>query len=163
MANEASELAHHIATTRLIDTHEHLRSEAEHVESGPDILQVLFANYVRADLIVAGASEAAVARLVDPADPDLRSRFAAVRAAWEMCQHTGYGEAARLIARLVYGMEEITPGALEAAIPRNAALRRPGERLRLLRDVAGLDHVQIDDFYWTRPPEPIGRSFFCTI
>lgn len=160
MGYEASELAHHIATTKLIDTHEHLRSEAEHVESGPDILQVLFGDYVRADLIVAGASEAAVARLADPADPDVRSRFAAVRSAWEMCQHTGYGEAARLTARLVYGMEEITPEALAAASERHADLHRPGERLRLLREVAGLDHVQIDDYFWTRPPEPIEAAFF---
>ena len=39
-------------------------------------------------------------------------------------------------------------------------LRRGGERLRLLRDVANLDHVQIDDF--TRPciPDPSGPDFF---
>ena len=155
-----NDLAQHIATTRLIDTHEHLRDEHEYVEQGPDILRALFGNYITADLVVAGAPVAAVERLVDGADPDLRSRFAAVRDAWDACQHTGYGEAVRLIARLVYDLEEITPECLEAANARNTLLRQPGERLRLLRDVAGLDHVQIDDFQRSRPPDALDPEFF---
>lgn len=155
-----NDLAQHIATTRLIDTHEHLRGEQEYVEQGPDILQALFGNYVTADLVVAGAAVAAVERLVNSADPDLRSRFAAVRAAWDACQHTGYGEGVRLIARLVYDLDEITPEGLEAANARNTLLRQPGERLRLLRDVAGLDHVQIDDFQRSRPPDALDPNFF---
>jgi len=38
-----------------IDTHEHLYSEQQFVEEGPDLLQDLFDNYVAADLLVAGA------------------------------------------------------------------------------------------------------------
>src|SRR4051794_37111196 len=110
-----TDLAHHIATTRLTDTHEHLRAERDYVEQGPDILQALFGNYVTADLVVAGAPVAAVERLVDATDPDLRARFADVRAAWDRCQHTGYGEAVRLMARLVFDLEELTPAGLEAA------------------------------------------------
>jgi uncharacterized protein len=158
--NVINDLAHHIQQTRMIDTHEHLRSEQEYVEQGPDILRSLFGNYVTADLIVAGAAPEAVERLVDSTDPDLRARFAGVRAAWEACQHTGYGEAVRLIAQLVYDLEEITPEGLEAATARHESLRRPGERLRLLRDVAGLDHVQTDDFEWTRPHDPTDPEFF---
>ena len=109
---------------------------------------------------MAGASPEAVARLLDPGDPDVRARFAGVRDAWEACQHTGYGEAVRLIASLVYDLEEITPDGLEGVIARHAALRQPGERLRLLRDVAGLDHVQIDDFEWACQPDLAGPDFF---
>jgi uncharacterized protein len=143
-----------------IDTHEHLRSERDYLENGPDVLQDLFYNYIPADLVVAGAPKQAVDRLLDSADPDLAGRFAGVQAAWEYCQYTGYGEAVRLIARLAYGMEEITPAALENARPRNLELKRPGERLRLLRDVANLDHVQIDNFCWPCPPDPAGAEFF---
>ncbi len=153
-------LAEQIQATRLSDTHEHLPREPEFLAGGPDVLRDLFDNYVTADLVVAGASVEAVARLVDPSDPDLRARFAGVQAAWQRCQHTGYGEAVRLIARRVYDLEEITPEGLEAAQPRAAVLHRPGERLRLLRDLAGLDHVQVDDFRWDCPPDPSGPDFF---
>ena len=51
----STDLARHILTTPLADTHEHLRSEQEYVQEGPDILQSLFDNYVTGDLAVAGA------------------------------------------------------------------------------------------------------------
>src|SRR5262245_58317725 len=117
-------------------------------------------NYVRADLEVAGATEEAIERLFDPAAGDLEARFAGIRDAWEAAQYTGYGEAVRLIAREVYDLDPITPGDLEAAQRRLEELRRPGERLRLLREVAGLDHVQIDDFQWACEPDASGPDFF---
>lgn len=155
-----TDLALHIHSTPLVDTHEHLSSETQYVEQGPDVLQDLFNNYVQSDLIVAGASPEAVRRLVDSTDPDFRARFLGVREAWERCQHTGYGEAVTLVAQYAYGMEEITPESIAAAVLRNQQYRLPGERLRLLRDVANLDHVQIDDFRWTCLPDDSGLDFF---
>jgi uncharacterized protein len=155
-----NDLAEHIRSLRMIDTHEHLDKEAEYTDDGHDILQDLFENYIQADLVVAGATEEAVKRLFDASDPDLRGRFAGVRAAWERCRHTGYGEAVQLIARRAYGMDEISPEAIEAAAPRAIALRQPGERLRILRDEANLDHVQIDDFRWQCEPDQSALDFF---
>ena len=79
------------------------------------------------------------------------------------CRHTGFGEAVCLLARQVYDIAEIaelTPAHLEAAQARNRELRRPGERLRLLRDVANLDHVQVDNYLWECPPDTSGPDFF---
>jgi predicted TIM-barrel fold metal-dependent hydrolase len=149
-----------IVTTPLIDTHEHLRKEAEYVENGPDVLTDIFDNYLISDLAVAGATWEALNRLRDSKDPDLAGRFAGIRTAWEACGHTGYGEAVRWIARNVYGMDEITPGSLEAAQEANRRLRQPGERLRLLKEVANLDHVQVDDFQWACLPDASGPDFF---
>jgi hypothetical protein len=88
----ATDLSHFIQTTPLVDSHEHMRKEAEYVEAGPDILQSLFQNYVPADLVVAGASQAAVDALLDGKNPGVRARFAGVQQAWELVKHTGYGE-----------------------------------------------------------------------
>ena len=144
----------------LADTHEHLNSEQTFIEDGPDVLQDLFDNYITADLIVAGASPAAVAALIDHGNFDIEARLAGVASAWDRCQHTGYGEAVRLIARDVYALEEITVATIASAAERNQALRRPGGRLHLLRDVAKLDHVQIDDFTWPVAVDPIAPAFF---
>ncbi|HET7523548.1 MAG TPA: hypothetical protein VFJ79_05325, partial [Acidimicrobiales bacterium] len=168
-----------ISSIALVDTHEHLLPEDEwagdnatllgHMkEAGesvwddarPDILQDLFLNYVRSDLEVAGAPKEVLRRLFDPAAGDLEARFSGVRDAWEATQHTGHGEAVRLLAQEIYGLESITPESLEGAQRRLEELRRPGERLRLLRDVAGLDHVQIDDYEWTCEPDASGPDFF---
>ena len=153
-------LAQYIQTTPLCDTHEHLGSEQRYVENGPDILQYLFDNYVTADLIVAGASQAALDMLLNAADPDITERFNGIRKAWQAVRHTGYGEAVRLVARELYGIEEISAETIIAAQGQHAALRQPGQRLHLLRDKANLDHVQVDNFCRPCPPDPSGVDFF---
>jgi hypothetical protein len=155
-----TDLAHYILQTPLMDTHEHLNKEHDYVEKGPDVLRDLFENYVTADLIVAGADQVDIDRLLDSNDPDLERRWKGVSAAWQHCQHTGYGEAVRLIAQQVYGMDEITVPALEQAAARNLQLRQPGQRLRILKDIANLDHVQVDDFNWLALPDLSGPDFF---
>ena len=75
-------------------------------------------------------------------------------------KHTGYGEAVRILAEDVYGMAEITVDGLAAAQAENDRLRSPGQRLALLRDRAGLDHVQIDNFVWACKPDVSGPDFF---
>jgi uncharacterized protein len=156
-----TDLALHIRNTLMVDTHEHLHKEAEWVEKGPaDVLQDLFGNYVPADFLSAGALPEAVNRLTNASDPDLEARFVGVREAWEAIQFTGYGEAVRLLARHVYGMDQITGAALQDAQPRLRELRRPGERLRLLREVARLHHTQTDDFCWPCLPDASGPEFF---
>jgi len=155
-----SDLSLYIHETPLIDTHEHLRFEEDWVAHGPDVLQDLFENYVPADLVVAGASQEAVNALLDPAKGDVAARFEPVRNAWEAVKHTGYGEAVRILAEDVYGMAEITIDGLVAAQAENDRLRSPGQRLALLRDRAGLDHVQIDNFVWACEPDVSGPEFF---
>jgi hypothetical protein len=143
-----------------MDTHEHLNKEQEYLDNGPDVLQDLFNNYVTADLVVAGASGEAMKRLLDGNDPDLAGRFRGIQNAWEKCLHTGYGEAVRLIAQHAYGMDDITPEGVEAAQELNRKIRQPGERLRILKKVGNLDHVQIDDFVWACLPDKSGLDFF---
>jgi hypothetical protein len=155
-----TDLATFVKTAPLVDTHEHLYDEQSYLERGPDILQDLFQNYVHADLVVAGATPEAVERLTDASDPDIAARFAGVQQAWQHCQFTGYGEAVRSIAERVYGMETITLQKLEEAQQRHLGPRLPGERLRLLKDLGGFDHVQIDDMSWQCVPDASGPDFF---
>jgi predicted TIM-barrel fold metal-dependent hydrolase len=155
-----TDLAHHIQTLRIIDTHEHIFKEDEFITNGPDVLQDLFHTYIASSLENAGASSAAVDRLIDASDPDVEGRWNAVKEAWHYSQYTSYGEAVRLTARLVYGMDDINLTTILAAADRNAELRQPGGRLHLLRDVANLDHIQVDDFTWACPPDESGPGFF---
>jgi hypothetical protein len=156
-----TELALFIQDATVVDTHEHMAYEPQWVEQGPgDVLQDLFTNYVGADLISAGAVPADVQRLVDGIDPDVEGRWSAVADAWRSIRHTGYGQAVQMIASEVYGIDEIGPDALRAAQPKLEALRRPGGRLHLLRDVARLDHIQTDDKQITCPPDESGPDFF---
>ena len=48
------------------------------------------------------------------------------------------------MAAELYGLDDLTPDSIAAAQAANDALLQPGERLRLLRDAANLDHIQTD-------------------
>ena len=156
----ATDLETHINETPLCDTHEHLRKENDFVENGPDVLQDLFGNYVCADLVVAGASPEAANELVNSNNPDVKARFEGIRGAWEAVRHTGYGEAVRLIGQHIYEMDELSPEGIEAAQATNEELRKPGQRLRILKELGNLDHVQTDDFCWSCLPDESGPDFF---
>lgn len=158
--SSTTDLALHIQLTPLIDSHEHLHKEAHYVENGPDVLADLFGMYIGDELLMAGAPFDNVVRLLDSQNPDIETRWNGIKGAWALCYHTGYGEAVRRMAKLVYAMDEITLATIEAAAKRNQEIRQPGERLRLLRDVANLDHVQVDDFVWACLPDESGRDFF---
>ena len=155
-----TDLEHHIQTTPMMDTHEHLSKEVQFVEQGPDILQSLFDHYTTHDLRSAGATTEAIAALTNASNPDLRARFEGVRGAWEASQFTGYGEGVRWVAQHIFGMSEINASAIEKAAPLAKQMHAPGERLRLLKEVANLDHVQVDDFQFVTQPDASGPDFF---
>lgn len=155
-----NDLQQYIAQHLLIDTHEHLASEENFVENGPDILQDLFAMYIGNDLISAGAPFEAVRQAIHEPDIEVEVRWNGIKTAWEVCQFTGYGEGVRLLAKLIYNMDEITLDTLQGAVAINQQLRQSGERLRLLKEKANLLHVQIDDFRWQCEPDESGADFF---
>ena len=155
-----TDIAAFIEETPLVDTHEHMSFEHDYLADRPDILVQLFKNYVSADLYVAGASQDALDRLYDRNDPDVAARFAPVQPAWETAQYTGYGEAVRIMAAELYGLDDLTPDSIAAAQAGNAALLQPGERLRLLRDAANLDHIQTDGKSIDIKVDPSGPDFF---
>ena len=154
------ELAEHIRVTPLADTHEHQHTEKQWIENGPaDVLVDFLETYVTVDLFGAQCGQEALDQGRLHPEVDLRTRWAALSPAWDRIRDTGYGEAMAIQAREVYGIEEITPEAMEAAQPVLDSLRKPGERLRLLKDVANIDHVQIDGGP-VLPPDPAGPDFF---
>ena len=156
-----TDLARHIAEIVVIDTHDHQCTEQQWLDDGPgDVLADLFNGYPSSDLVAAGASQQAVDRLLDGGDPDLGGRWSAVSAAWAAMRFTGYGEAVRLQARHVYGLDRITPDTVAGCQDRLDALRQPGQRLALLRDTAKLDHVQTDNHSWQCLVDPTGPEFF---
>lgn len=144
----------------LCDTHDHLYYEKDWTQDTSDVLRDLLNNYVPADLKVAGADQKAIDHALDAKDPDIAGRLAGVLPALEMCRYTGYGSVVYLLARTVYGLETLTADGLADAQPILDGLRKPGERLRLLREVAGLEHVQTDHFTWDCLPDSSGPDFF---
>ncbi|MGX5805094.1 amidohydrolase family protein [Bradyrhizobium sp. Arg314] len=152
------DLADYVNSSRMCSSHEHTEFESEYVRNPPDILTNLFDNYVLNDLAVAGATPDSLRRLLAKGDDSISARFAGIAEAWGRTQHTGYGEAVKLIAKELYGVDEISGDILERRQSRYDG--RAGERLRLLSEQGNLDHVQIDAMDWNIPTEALGQDFF---
>src|SRR3954451_9559063 len=103
-----TDLAAHIQDIRVVDTHSHLGGDIYWEEHPRDVLADLFDHYALDDLVAAGAPPAAATRLIDSTDPDLEGRFAGVAEAWGAVRLTGYGEAVRILAQDLYGIDEVS-------------------------------------------------------
>ncbi len=139
-----TDLAAAIAEIDLVDTHEHFAASGDFATAFPDVLTALFDRFARADLRCAGASASAVAALETGDPANVAERFAAVEPYWRAMRHTGHGEAVALAAQAVYGIEQLDPTTLAAGQATHAQLIERDESHRLLRDVARLDHLQVD-------------------
>ncbi|QXC52463.1 amidohydrolase family protein (plasmid) [Agrobacterium salinitolerans] len=155
-----TELTDFIYSSPMCSTHEHTEYEHYYCASKPDVLTQLFDNYVVHDLRSAGAPEEKLGALIDPPSGDVGNRFQDIQPHWNNIQHSGYAEAVTLTAMQLFGIDELTPDSVATAQHCNPYPGKEGERLAILKDVAGLDHVQIDTNSRPLPLEMIGQDFF---
>lgn len=160
MKTPLTDLEYAILREPMVDTHEHQGRDAAFQAFPPDILFDLFLNYIEHDLPVAGASGDAARALMDTANPDIAARFEGIRDAWLASAFNGYGEAVRLIARLAFQMDDVTAEQLLAAKDKPREYRGPGSRIRIFRDLARLDHLQIDYQQFDNPPDEEDPHFY---
>jgi hypothetical protein len=157
--NSHPELKQHIDATPLVDTHEHMSSETQWVESAQhSILHDLFDNYVMADFVSAGLRN--FGEILHHEEMSLEEKWSQIAETWQKIRFTGYGEAVSLAARELYGLEALDLDGLSAAQAQVDGNMTEGSRLRLLKDVANLDHIQTDDFCWKCLPDAAGPDFF---
>lgn len=155
-----TDLEKFIASSPLCSTHEHIEFRKFYDTDRPDILCNLFENYVLYDLRSAGASPQEITALLDKTNPDIRSRFLGVERYWKRVESTGYGQAVRKIAGELYQIDDLKADNIEIAARQTWRYNDFDERLHILRDVANLDHVQIDPSHRILPREMAGQNFF---
>ena len=120
----SSDIAEHIATIRVIDTHSHMQSDLQWEKMARRMcLWTSLACTAGTISWLPARRRQAVARLLDGTDPDIEGRFDAIADAWHAMQFTGYGEVVRIVAEQVYGIEELSGPAAVRAQARLDALR----------------------------------------
>ncbi|MEX0326525.1 MAG: amidohydrolase family protein [Puniceicoccaceae bacterium] len=144
----------------LVDSHEHMARESAYADGENDILSDIFNGYIPMDLISAGASYDQIGELLNGSGENISERFQSIQPYWETSQYSGYGEAVKEAALLIYGMESINAESLEAAQAKNGRRDRHGERLHLMKNVAGIDHCQVDDMVLPALPDAENPEFF---
>ncbi len=136
--------------TPLIDTHEHLMPEADriaHADGGDGRTSsdfgLLMSHYTDSDLQVSGLSADDYRKLTTHG-MDPREKWKLVAGAYERCRNTGYQLCVREAVRALYGEDDIREGNCEKISRRLREGIRPGFYRHILRDVANIEHAQVN-------------------
>ena len=150
------ELLEYLRATPVIDTHEHLTSEA--LQPVTNALGDYTRHYFNCDLVSAGMPRKYLELLADPTVAP-RVKWAKVGRWWELCRHTGYGQVLDVAVRELYGVDRIDGDTVDEIERGYRQLRAtPGYAMRIMRERLGIEHcmdniwrLDLDseqDFYW---------------
>jgi hypothetical protein len=135
--------------TPMVDTHEHLPPEADRVadlkkdNAMPADFGMLMSHYTDADLQVAGMSGEDYQKLVSRGLTP-REKWKLVAPYYERCRHTGYQLCVREAVRALYGEDDLREDNCESLSQRIQDGVQPGFYRRILRDVANIEHAQVN-------------------
>ncbi len=166
----------------VIDTHEHLETEAERNARPLDVCH-WFSHYASSDLVSAGLSPDDLAFCRDISNP-LPERWAKIAPYWRFVKYTAYGRALRIAARDLFDVDDLSDETYELLSERLEASRKPGWYKHVMREKAnihkalfcgekpGLDPelfvavYQVDPVLWILSGEALAgleKAFDCTL
>ena len=119
-----------------VDAHEHLHSEAMRLERGVDIF-LLFHQYLRVDLMLAGMPEADANALEDPAVP-LDRKWESFAPYWDLVRGTAVAKAPLVSLQRFFDADDLTADNYEALTQRMRANNTEGCYERYLRDACNI-------------------------
>lgn len=151
-----------IAETPMVDSHEHLSDEADRL-IGKKSWVTLFQHYFGDDFAASGLADASVFGSPQK-DADPVELWRRLEPAWFAVKNTGYGQAARISIRELYGIDNINEDTIPLLQERYEESFTPGLYERILREHANIETCQVDSgsFRETRQPELLLQDInFC--
>jgi predicted TIM-barrel fold metal-dependent hydrolase len=148
----------HIASIKIIDTHEHIPSEEASCQSHSSLFS-FFEHYVSSDLVSAGMSREALEAMRKPdSGLSLEARWALMEPYWPFARTTGYGRAMLDYMKDLYGVEDITKDTYLELSRRIEAAHKPGWYRHVLKEKAGIDLSLV--ITWPRQTVVVDRDLF---
>jgi predicted TIM-barrel fold metal-dependent hydrolase len=123
---------------QLADSHEHLHTERQRLDAGPNALGSLFAHYASSDLVSAGMSGEDLNFLRDGGKP-LAPRLKRLMPYWSAIFNTSYARALKIAARDLYGVELDGEASWKRLCQRYAETNKPGWYHHVLKEMARID------------------------
>ena len=130
------QLREHVFGLEMIDTHEHLPGREARRDGGADVLSEYMGHYFPCDLVSAGLTPEQLEVVRDPS-VSLAKRWKLAEPYWDAARNTGYGRCLDIVARDLYGFEQIngkTIGPLDEAF--RAARAKGGTYQNVLKKLS---------------------------
>lgn len=146
MSELRQRLANELQQIPFCDTHEHFPKEETRLNGPVDLF--FYLHYVSCDLTSAGQ----VAQLWEGESErlPLEEKWARFWEFWPYVEHTGYGQAFKIMAADLFGVEEINPEAFPDLNANAATFAKPGYYRTLLRERANI--ARSCRIVWSRQP-----------
>ena len=128
---------------RLIDTHEHLKTEEELLEESQFDFTHLFGAYLGVELKSAGMSPA-IFSMVFNNNFSITDRWEMFKPFWYSIRNTGYGRVPLIAANDLFGIEDINDDTYLELSRRINDSMKPGWYKHVLKEKAGIDLSIVD-------------------
>lgn len=140
-----------VRQTTFIDTHEHLPEEATRLPQngqtkGPDDWSVLLAGYLGSDLRAAGMPNKDWGKFFSKG-PSPIEKWKVLEPYWMAVKNTGYGLAARISIRELYGVDELSAQTVDQVQAGYEKLRRPGFYREILCERSKIESCQVNSMH----------------
>jgi len=143
-------LKRRIDSTPMVDAHQHLPDEEERLANFPRSWIYLFSNYLIDDFISAGAKRASIfSGKYDPVET-----WRSIEPYWHAVKNTGYGRAAQITLRELYGVDQLNENTVSLVQQRYEEGLTKGMYHRILREHCNIEACIVDrgPFSETRTP-----------
>lgn len=142
----------------VIDTHEHLETEAARIAHGRDFIGLFMTHYASTDVMLAGMPPAQMA-LLQGDRLDVREKWAILRPYWDLCRNTAYFRTLLRACIDLYGITHVDDDTYLQLNEAVLAANRRGWYRQVLKDVCHIECCVLDDLFITDPdaivvPEP---------
>ncbi|MEN8157190.1 MAG: amidohydrolase family protein [Bacteroidota bacterium] len=132
---------------RIVDTHEHLSHEymmLERKAHAPLDFSILFDLYIFDDMASVGYTKAIQEKIRDVSIP-VRERWMILEPYWKKVETTSYARMVKIMARDIYGVDEINENTVEELSKRINDAYQPGWYKTVLKDKSQID-ISVLDF-----------------
>ena len=129
-----NEILNYINTLSIIDSHEHLPSNAEDRDKDTDVIKEYLSHYFNKDLISAGLPLSNYQKIAENSI-SVTDKWKIIEPYWEVSKYTGYGRALSIAARDIYGIDKIDIDTIEELNTRFQNSLKPGHFKKVLKDI----------------------------
>jgi len=148
-----AELRQRIDATPMVDSHEHLQDEFERLKDNKNCIR-LFQHYLGDDFVAAGMSSRDIVfgKETEKEDPIILWRR--IEPFWNAVKNTGYGMAARITIKKLYGIDKIEEKTIPQLQQAFEKFSVKGFYEKVLRDHSHLESCQVDRGPYTETVHP---------
>jgi uncharacterized protein len=132
------EILNYIKTLKVIDTHEHLPCKEEDRINDTDVIKEFLSHYLDRDFVSSGLPVETRRKIINGKMP-VKEKWKILEPYWKNIKYTGYGRSVSIIAKELYGIDNISSGTIEELNSKFLETLVPGHFKKIIKDLCRIE------------------------